>query len=302
MIDIAIIGGGPAGLSAGLYAARSGLKCVLFEALYTGGKLAQAHMIENYPGFPEGIGGAELAMKMEKQAMRFGLEIRYDSVERLNLAGAEKQIVTPGMIEGARTVVFAAGTAPKTLNISGESELTGSGISYCAACDGAFFKGRDVAVIGGGSSAVRNAVYLANIARKVTLLFREEQLSAPAELKRRLEETENIEILPGREAMAFCGEGTLSHIEVKDCAGGGVFSLAVQGAFVSVGTEPRTELVRDQLKLTPEGYVYTDERMQTSLSGVFAAGDVRNTPLRQAVTAAADGAVAASQAIEYLSR
>lgn len=302
MIDIAIIGAGPAGLAAGLYAARSGLKCVLFEELYTGGKLAKAHMIENYPGFPEGISGAELAMKMEEQALRFGLELRYNPVDRLELTGKEKHIVVPSLIESARAVIFAAGTAPKTLNVPGEAELTGAGISYCAACDGAFFKGQDVAVIGGGDSALRNAIYLARTVSKVTVVHGEEELHASKALQQRAEETENLEVLTGCEVTAFCGEGMLSHLALKDTKTAEESTLAVRGAFVSIGTAPRTELVRDQLKMTPDGYVHTDNCMRTSLSGVFAAGDVRNTPLRQVVTAVADGAVAASQAIEYLSR
>lgn len=302
MIDIAIIGGGPAGLAAGLYAARSGLKCVLFEELFTGGKLTKAHMIENYPGFPEGISGTELAMKMEEQALRFGLDLRYDPVERLELTGQEKHIVTCGMIESARTVIFAAGTAPKMLNVPGEAELTGAGISYCATCDGAFFKGQDVAVIGGGDSALRNAIYLAHTVGKVTVVHGGEELHASKELQQRAKETENLEILTGHEVTAFCGEGMLSHLALKDSKTEEESTLAVRGAFIAIGTAPRTELVRDQLKMTPDGYVHTDSYMRTSLSGVYAVGDVRNTPLRQVVTAVADGAVAASKAIEYLSR
>jgi len=302
MIDIAIIGGGPAGLAAGLYAARSGLKCVLFEELFTGGKLTKAHMIENYPGFPEGISGTELAMKMEEQAQRFGLEIRYEPVERLELTGKEKHIVTCGMIESARTVIFAAGTAPKTLNVPGEDEFLGGGISYCATCDGAFFKGRDVAVIGGGNSAVGNAIYLARTVNKVTLIHYEEELRVSEQMKQRIAKEENIEVVLNQQVTAFSGEGTLSQIELKNSVTGEESTLAVQGAFVALGSGPNTRLVHDQLKLTPDGYVHTDSFMRTSLSGVFAAGDVRNTPLRQVVTAVADGAIAASQAIEYVSR
>ncbi|MBQ3108898.1 MAG: thioredoxin-disulfide reductase [Clostridia bacterium] len=302
MIDIAIIGGGPAGLAAGLYAARSGLKCVLFEELFTGGKLTKAHMIENYPGFPEGISGTELAMKMEEQALRFGLEIRYEPVERLELTGQEKHIVTCRLIESARTVIFAAGTAPKTLDVPGEEEFLGAGISYCATCDGAFFKGRDVAVIGGGNSAVGNAIYLARTVNKVTLIHNQEQLNVTEQLKQRIAKEANIEVVLNREVTAFVGEGMLSHVALKNTVTGEASELAVQGAFVALGNGPCTRLVHDQLKLTPDGYIHTDHLMRTSLSGVYAVGDVRNTPLRQVVTAVADGAVAASQAIEYLSR
>ena len=302
MIDIAIIGGGPAGLAAGLYAARSGLRCILFEEIYVGGQITKTHLIENYPGFPEGIGGVELGMNLEKQAVRFGMELRYEPVERLELTGREKHIVCASGIESARTVILTTGASPKMLGVEGESALTGAGVSYCATCDGALFRGKDVAVIGGGDTAVSDAIYLARFANKVTVIHRRDRLRAAKTLQDRAFAEKKIDFLWNSAVTAFCGEGNLSHLEVENRKTGEKSSLPVKGAFVAVGISPRTDLVKDQLKITPEGYVHTDAFMRTSLSGVYAAGDVRNTPLRQVVTAVADGAIAATQAIEYLSR
>ncbi|MEL7608419.1 MAG: thioredoxin-disulfide reductase [Bacillota bacterium] len=301
MIDIAIIGGGPAGLTAGLYAARSGLKSVLFEEVFVGGQAARTPRIDNYPGFAEGIDGATLGMNIEQQAMRFGLEIRYDPVSKLELKGDVKKIHTQDASLEARTVIIATGASPNKLGLEKEQELTGSGISYCATCDGAFFKGKAVAVVGGGDTAVSDAIYLARYASKVYLIHRRDKLRADEILQKAVLTEPNVELVFDSEVRSLLGEESLSGIMVHHKPTGDLKQIDVQGLFVAVGIRPRTDLVRDVLELTEDGYIQTDALMQTSIEGVYAAGDVRNTPLRQVVTAVADGAVAATQAAERCS-
>lgn len=301
MIDIAIIGGGPAGLTAGLYAARSGRSCVLFEEIFVGGQAAKTHIIENYPGFADGVQGSTLGLNMEQQAVKFGLEIRYDPVEKLELKGGVKRVITKKNTTEARAVIIATGAEPRKLGLAGEERLTGAGVSYCATCDGAFFKGRDVAVIGGGDTAISDALYLTKFVKKVFVIHRRDELRASEVLQKATFSDPKIEFIWDSIPKEFMGEEKLSGLLTENVKTKEQKRIDVDAVFIAVGIEPKSNLVKDILKLTPEGYIKTDCIMQTSEKGVYAAGDVRDTPLRQVVTAVADGAIAATKAVEYLS-
>lgn len=301
-VDVAIIGGGPAGLAAGLYAARGGASACLFEELFPGGQAAKTHRIDNYPGFAEGIDGMTLGAELEKQAVRFGLSIEYDGVVSLALQKTPKEITLSSGTVLADTVILCMGATPRKLNIPREEALTGSGVSYCATCDGAFFKGKDVAVIGGGDTAISDALYLARFAPKVYVVHRRDQLRASAVLAKAAMDEDRIEFLWDSRITALLGEKTVSGMEITNVKTGEKREIPLSGVFAAVGIEPRTELVKDQLMLDPHDAIETNQNMETSLPGVYAAGDVRNTPLRQVITACADGALAATSALEYLSR
>jgi len=295
LYDVMMIGGGPAGLTAGLYAARAGLSAVLLEQMFVGGQASTTDKLENYPGFPDGIGGPELMMQFEQQATNAGLEIRYEPAEKLELEGEIKKAHTAGGIIEAKTAILCMGAARRLLGVPGEEKLTGRGVSYCATCDGAIYRGKGVAVVGGGDTAMEDALYLARICEKVTLIHRRDQLRAIGHRAKAVLANEKIEVLYN------------SRVEKIEQAEGGVRltlnegrALEVSGLFVAIGTKPESELVKDQVELTEDGYVKAGEDTRTSVPGVFVAGDLRKKPLRQVVTAASDGAVAAYQAAEYI--
>jgi len=295
LYDVMMIGGGPAGLTAGLYAARAGLSAVLLEQMFVGGQASTTDKLENYPGFPDGIGGPELMMQFEQQATNAGLEIRYEPAEKLELEGEIKKAHTAGGIIEAKTAILCMGAARRLLGVPGEEKLTGRGVSYCATCDGALYRGKSVAVVGGGDTAMEDALYLARIFKKVTLIHRRDQLRAIGHRAKAVLANEKIEVLYN------------SRVEKIEQAEGGVRltlnegrALEVSGLFVAIGTKPESELVKDQVELTEDGYVKAGEDTRTSVPGVFVAGDLRKKPLRQVVTAASDGAVAAYQAAEYI--
>jgi len=295
LYDVMMIGGGPAGLTAGLYAARAGLSAVLLEQMFVGGQASTTDKLENYPGFPDGIGGPELMMQFEQQATNAGLEIRYEPAEKLELEGEIKKAHTAGGIIEAKTAILCMGAARRLLGVPGEEKLTGRGVSYCATCDGALYRGKSVAVVGGGDTAMEDALYLARIFQKVTLIHRRDQLRAIGHRAKAVLANEKIEVLYN------------SRVEKIEQAEGGVRltlnegrALEVSGLFVAIGTKPESELVKDQVELTEDGYVKAGEDTRTSVPGVFVAGDLRKKPLRQVVTAASDGAVAAYQAAEYI--
>ena len=295
--DILIIGGGPAGLTAGLYGARAGLNMVILEKMFAGGQIASTHLVENYPGFPEGIGGVDIGMAMMAQAERFGVNIQYDTVDHLELAGDMKRVVTQGGQWDAPVVILAMGAQPRLLGIPREDELRGRGVSYCATCDGAFYRGKTVAVVGGGDTAVSDAIFLSMIAKKVYLIHRRDTLRATAVLQRHMLAAENIEELWNTQVEALLGEDTLTGLKLM---GDHSEEIAVDGVFVAIGTTPQTELVKGQIDMDDSGAIMTNGRMQTNITGVYAAGDIRVTPLRQVVTAVADGAVAAMETAQYL--
>ena len=302
MLDIAIIGGGPAGLAAGLYAARGGAKAELFEALFSGGQAVKTHQIDNYPGFVDGVEGFALGAKLEQHAARFGLPIRYEQVQSLELDGPVKRIVLPGRTVEARTVILAMGAKPRTLGLPREQELTGSGVSYCATCDGAFFRDRAVAVVGGGDTAVSDALYLARFASRIYVVHRRDALRAARVLQDAAFAEEKIEFVWNSLPKALLGWQSVSGLTVEQVKTGEARTLDVAAVFVAVGIVPETALVKDQLALDAGGAIRTDAHLATSIPGVFAAGDIRTTPLRQVVTACADGAVAATSALDYLSK
>ena len=292
--DVLIVGGGPAGLTAGLYAARAGLSVVLAEQAFAGGQASTTDILENYPGFPEGVGGPELMMNFEAQAQRFGLEEKYVTIDSLELAGDVKRAHAGGEVIEARAVILAMGAQRRKLGAPGEDMNVGRGVSYCATCDGAFYRGKRVAVVGGGDTAVEDALYLAR-ASKVTLIHRRNELRARGAMVKRLRDNENVDFLLETQVTNIArGESGLT---LSLSTGG---TLDVDGVFIAVGTEPISALVRDQVALDPAGYVIAGEDTKTSVPGVFAAGDLRGKPLRQVVTAAADGAVAAHMAALYL--
>ncbi len=300
MPDIAIIGGGPAGLTAGLYAARGGADAVLFEELFAGGQAAKTERIENYPGFPEGLDGYAVGSLIETQAARFGLNVAYEHVQALELDKAEKKIILADRTVAARAVILCMGASPRRLGVPDEERLAGAGISYCATCDGAFFRGADVAVVGGGDTAISDALYLARICASVTVVHRRDELRAADMLQKRAFAEEKIHFAFDSVVTALNGAEKLTGLTLKNVKTGELSQLDVAGAFVAVGVLPRTELVRGALGLAEAEAIPTDLNMAACLPGVFAAGDIRRTPLRQVITACSDGAIAATAALDYL--
>ncbi|SFG45293.1 thioredoxin reductase (NADPH) [Desulfotomaculum arcticum] len=298
--DVAIIGGGPAGLAAGIYTSRAALKTVLIEKGMPGGLAASTEMIENYPGFAQGIGGPELAMQMDAQARKFGLEVKSANVEMIISANAGFSIKTDDEEIITRTVIVATGAQPQKLAIPGENKFHGRGVSYCATCDGAFFKDKIVAVVGGGDSAVEEALYLTKFAQKVYIIHRRDELRATKILQQRAKDNDKISFLWNTVVEQINGEATVKEIITKDVRNCEKNSLQVDGVFIYVGTRPVTEILKDLIDLDERNYILTDENMCTSKSGIFAAGDVRKKSLRQVVTAVADGAIAAVSAEKYL--
>ncbi len=294
MIDLAIVGGGPAGLTAALYAARAGLSAVVFEGLFSGGQAATTAHIENYPGFPKGIGGPELAMLMEEQARAAGAEMRYESVSALTLAGDVKSVHTTAGDAAARAVVLCMGATPRKLGVDGEDRLAGMGVSYCATCDGALFRGKPVAVVGGGNTALEDALYLARLCPIVYLIHRRNELRADAALQARMHAMPGIVPYLNAKVAVLNGERALTALTLDTDQG--ERQVQASALFVAVGTQPRGELCRGQVDMTAEGYVRAGEDGRTSLPLVFAAGDLRKKPMRQIVTAMADGANAAESA------
>lgn len=298
--DIIIVGGGPGGYTAALYGARAGLSVLVLEKLYAGGQMSQTHQIDNYPGFPEGVDGFQLAQNMQRQAERFGAETVLTEVQKMDLLASPKQVATDSGEYLAHTVILAAGAGPKELGIEKEKELTGRGVAYCAACDGNFYRSKVVAVVGGGNSAVADALLLSRIAQKVYLIHRRDSLRATKIYEQALKNAENVEILWNSQVVQLHHEEKLSAITVEQK--GEAYRLPVDGLFISVGRKPATELVADQLALDPGGYVIAGEDTKTEIPGVYAVGDIRAKQVRQIVTAVSDGAVAAHMAEEYLAQ
>ncbi len=300
LYDMIVIGGGPGGYSAALYAARAGLQVLLLEQLSPGGQMGLTDTIDNYPGFPQGVSGFELAQKMKEGAERFHAVTKLTKVVRVRLSQEEKEVVTAQGVYRGKTVVLACGARPRTLELPKEDRLTGRGVSYCATCDGMFYRRKTVAVVGGGNTAAADALYLKNLCEKVYLIHRRDSLRASRVYWEPLRKAENLEMIWDSQVTALFGEEKLSGIAIKNKKTGKEASLSCDGLFVAIGTLPNTELVREQLKLDEAGYIPADETTRTEIPGVFAVGDLRRKPLRQVVTAASDGAVAAHFAEEYL--
>ena len=298
--DMIIVGGGPGGYTAALYAARAGLDVMIIEKLSAGGQMAQTHQIDNYPGFVEGIEGFELAMQMQQQAERFGAHTEYAVVDSLDLRAEPKVIVSSAGTFYGKTVVLATGAGPKELGVAKESELVGRGVAYCATCDGMFYRGKNVIVVGGGNSAAEDALYLSRIANKVTLVHRRDSLRATKVYHKPLMETENVGFCWNSTVEELLHEAKLTGVRLKDVITGEESVIEADGLFVSIGRKPATELVKGQIDLDASGYIIAGEDTATNIPGVYAVGDVRTKRLRQVVTAVADGAVAVNMAEEYL--
>ena len=298
--DMVILGGGPGGYTAALYAARAGLDTVVLEKLSAGGQMALTSQIDNYPGFPEGIDGFELGMKFQEQAERFGAKTEYAEVRSLDLKASPKVLHTSEGDFFARTVVIATGAGARKLGLPDEERLTGRGVGYCAHCDGMFYRGKTVAVIGGGNSAAAEALHLSRIARKVILIHRRDTLRATKIYHEPLKKLENIDFRWNSAVTELIGQERLSAIRVKNLLSGEEEILELDGVFVSIGRKPATELLAGQVELD-NGYIVADESTQTSIPGVYAVGDVRTKVLRQILTAASDGANAAHHAEGWLS-
>ena len=298
--DMVIVGGGPAGYTAALYGARSGLSTVVLEKLSAGGQMALTEQIDNYPGFAEGIDGFTLGERMQQGAERFGAVTELAEVCRAELSGAVKVLDTGDEVFRGRTVVIATGAVPRTLGVPGEEELVGRGVHYCAACDGAFYRDKTVAVVGGGNSAAADALTLSRIARKVYLIHRRDSLRATKVYHEMLMSAPNVEFCWNSTVSALQHGERLTGLRLREVQTGAERDIACDGVFVSVGRVPATELFREELTLDESGYIVADESTRTSFPGVFAVGDVRTKALRQVVTAVADGAVAVHYAEAYL--
>ena len=298
--DMVIVGGGPGGYTAALYAARAGLDTLVLEKLSAGGQMALTHQIDNYPGFEDGVDGFSLGENMQRQAERFGAKSEYAEVVRLDLAASPKELETSEGVFYGKTVVLAPGAVPRELGVAQEAELTGRGVAYCAACDGMFYKGLTVAVVGGGNSAAADALLLSRIAKKVILVHRRDTLRATKIYHQPLLDKENVEFSWNSTVTELLHGGKLTGVRLKNVLTGEESTLDCDGVFISIGRKPVTGLVKSQLELDPGGYIIADETTRTSIPGVYAVGDVRAKPLRQVVTAVADGAVAVHMAEEYL--
>lgn len=300
--DMLIIGGGPAGYTAALYGARAGLDVAVVEKMSIGGQMALTDIIDNYPGFDEGVEGFTLGMKMQAGAERFGAKTVYAEVTKVALEGDVKRVVTTEEVYFARTVVIATGADPRTLGIAGEERLIGKGLHYCAHCDGRFYKGKEVMVIGGGNTAAADALYLSRLAAKVTVVHRRDTLRATRIYHEPLMQAENLEFLWDSAVVEYTVDGRVQGAKVKNLKTGEIAEVSCDGIFVSIGRKPNTALFDGQIELDQAGYIVAGETTHTNLPGVYAVGDVRTKALRQVVTAVGDGAVAVHFAEEYLAQ
>lgn len=298
--DVIIIGAGPGGLSCALYTARANFKTLVFESTAVGGQVNYTHEVENYPGFCGT--GAELSEKMKKQAEKFDVTFLSEKVREITDWDKEyKTVKTRKSTYRAKTVVIATGAVPRLLGVDGEERLTGAGVSYCATCDGAFFKDKTVMVTGGGNTALEDAVYLSKFCRAVYLVHRRDDFRANARLVERVRNSQKILIKTNQVIEKIQGNDRVDSVVLCNMISKKTSVVRVDGVFVAIGRVPQTELIEGALETDDGGYIVTDQNMQTSVSGVYAVGDVRCTPLRQIVTAAADGAVAANDIVQRLS-
>ena len=298
--DVIVLGGGPAGLTAGIYASRARLSTLLVEKTYPGGQLMMCENIENYPGYAGGP-GHELSNGMREQAEKFGMETKLAEVQRLDLLGLEKVLRTAeGEEIRGKTVVLSLGAKPRRLGVPGENEFLGKGVSYCAVCDGAFFNGKKLAVIGGGDSAVEDSVFLTRYASRVHVIHRRDKFRAQRIIQERALSHPVINVQWNSIVKEIGGDEAVDHLVLEDVATRKQTHLPVDGVFILIGLDPNTKMLEGQIKLDDFGYILTDEDMRTNIPGVFAAGDIRHKLLRQIVTACADGAIAATAAEKYI--
>ena len=299
--DTIIIGAGPAGITAGIYAARAGLNALVFEKLYPGGQVANTDMVENYPGI-NSISGVEFAMQMASHAAEAGAKIETGEILKIEMVGDVKKVYTESDIFETKTIVLATGAIPRKLGLESELRLAAKGVSYCATCDGSFFRGKVTAVIGGGDVALEDALYLSNLSSKVYIVHRRDKFRAKQFLVDKAATKENIEVIWDSNLMEIGGENVVDSMTVKNKHTDKLTTIPLSGVFIAVGILPESKFVKNLIELSDEGYIITDEKLQTNIPGVFAAGDVRDTTLRQIVTATADGAVCVSSVENYLNQ
>lgn len=297
--DVIIVGAGAAGLTAALYTQRFGLRAIVLEKLAPGGQLASANIIENYPGFPEGISGAELIDRFRRHAEAFGAVIHTDTIQTIERRGDRWELIGSERTYLATAVIIATGARHRHLNVPGERELTGKGVSVCATCDGFFYRGRDVAVVGGGNVAIDDAIYLSELARKVTVVHRRDELRAEPLLQERAFSRPNIEFAWNSVVVRINGAHSVESVTIRNVKTGEERDLPVDGVFVAIGFEPEVALVQHLVE-TEDGHIITDDHMRTSAEGIFAAGDIRKAALKQIATAVGDGAIAADSAYRYV--
>ena len=299
--DLVIIGGGPAGLTAGLYAARAKLNVIMIEKMVPGGQILVSDWIENYPGFPEGLSGSDLVFKMTEQTKKFGLNIENGEVISLDLESRVKKVILSDKTIKTHAIIIATGASPRKLGVPGEDVFYGKGVSFCATCDGPFFKDSVIAAVGGGDTAIQESIFLTKFAKKVYLIHRRDKLRATKILQERLFANDKIEVIWDSVVTEIKGGLTnVDKVVIKNLKSGKTDDLKVDGCFIWVGINPNTEFLKDVVKLDQQGFVIADSSMQTSVPGVFAAGDVRNTPLRQVATAVGDAAIASFSAEHYI--
>lgn len=298
--DLLVLGAGPAGLTAAIYAARSRLSVLVIEQMLSGGQIASTEKVENYPGFPEGIEGLELGQRLEEQARNFGTEMVLATVEKVILTGALKEVkTTEGTFRG-RTLLIATGTRARPLGVPGEEELKGKGVSYCVTCDGSFFRDKSVMVVGGGDSALEEALVLTKFAAKIYIVHRRSELRAIRILQDRIHKNPKIEVVYNTIVQSINGRERVQSVTLHNIESNKTWEVAVDGIFLYVGLIPNAEFLNGELAKNEQGYLITTETMETSIAGVFAAGDIREKGLRQVVTAVADGAIAAISAAKYV--
>lgn len=303
MYDIIIIGGGAAGMSAAVYAGRSGLKTLVIESVSAGGQMNLTYEVDNYPGISNEPAGSDLSLAMKKHAEKSGAGFTTETVKEIeNADGAVKTVVTRKNRYDTKTIIFATGANPRKIGAEGEDRFYGMGVSYCATCDGAFFKGQDTAVIGGGNTAFEDALYLSRFCRTVYLVHRRDGFRAEGKMVEAAKSNPKIKFVLDSTVSRIDGDSAVNGITVKNVQNGSEKTIAVSGVFVAIGRNANSELAGKYVYLDSEGFIVTDRYMRTNVKGIFAAGDVRDTPLRQIITAAADGAVAATSAIHYINR
>ena len=300
IFDVIIIGAGPAGLSAAIYSARGGLKTAIFEKAIVGGQITVTEDVENYPGFEEPISGFELTSKMREQAERFGAEFYDEGITAIGIDGLCKVVETTESKHRAKSLIICTGAHPRRLNVPGEERLTGRGVSYCATCDGALYRDKTVAMIGGGDSAVEEALFLTRFVGKVYIIHRRDELRAQKIIQERAFKNPKIEFIWDTVVQEFHGDKRLEKLELVNRKTHEISMLDIDGAFVYVGILPNNDLLESRLELDNQGFVFTDANMHTNVPGIYAAGDIRHTVLRQVVTATSDGAIAAWSAEKWI--
>ncbi len=299
-IKVLIIGSGPAGLSAALYAARADLAPVVLTGMELGGQVSLTHIVENYPGFPEGVGGAELVELFQKQAERFGTRIEFDTVTEVDFSTRPFRVQTYNGVYLADTLIITTGATPRHLEVPGETELTGRGVSYCATCDGWFFKDKDVVVVGGGDSALEEGLFLTRYAKSITIIHRRDELRAGAILQKRAMSNPKVKFIWNSVVTDIIGENGVEKVRLQNTLSGEISEYPADGIFIFIGHTPNSQLFEGKLEMDDRGYLVVDARMQTSIPGVYAAGEIADPAFRQVITSAGMGAAAAMQAIHFI--